>query len=55
MECTYAIGSCRFMLPNGDGQAIECDKCLFYTHGIRATGAMPILAKIINFIKTKTC
>ena len=52
-KCPYNNFSCVYINTCGMSVDTSCDKCEHYHNGVKETGAMPILGKIYNWIKSK--
>ena len=50
MKCPYNDFNCNLINTSGMSKTTECYECEHYNLGVRATGATPILAKVIDSI-----
>ena len=48
LKCPYNDFECKQLNTKGENQVKECSQCNYYNQGVRATGAAPILAWIVN-------
>jgi len=53
MKCPYDNKECDQINTSGMTKLKECSECKRYNYGIRLTGATPILAGIIDYIRLK--
>lgn len=50
LKCPYNNFECKQLNTSGESQIKSCSECNYYEHGVRATGATPILAWLINLL-----
>ena len=52
MKCPYKNIECIYVDTSGMSKTTECENCEHYNKGIRETGATPVLAWIIERIRS---
>lgn len=52
-SCPYNNFDCSYVNSLELTKDVDCDKCVHYHNGVRATGAMPVLGWLVSLFRSK--